>query len=191
MPIVSVALLSLVFEASLPPAPSSPVTVAGAEAASAGSAFEVNVLWPFFPGGLSEIKLLVPVAGSGDHRGELLLGLHSDFGTRFVRPDARYGKVSILGAKVGYRQFLAAGLHVEGAVNAGWRHESHNVWDGTTLDAFSARLWLMAGYQQELGGRAYANLRAGAGIHLLRTDRFADKERRLVPAADLNLGFRF
>jgi len=156
-------------------------------------AFEVNVLWPFFPGGLTELKVLIPAVNAGQERwrGELVLGLHSDFATRFVRPDDRYGKVAILAAKLGYRQFLVGGLHLDATVNAGWRHETHNVWDGGTLDAFSARLWLMAGHQQELGGRVYANARAGAGVHLLRTDRFAAKERKLVPAADVNIGFRF
>jgi hypothetical protein len=49
----------------------------------------------------------------------------------------------------------------------------------------------MAGYQRDFSAAVYANVRAGAGIHLLRTDRFADKGRGLVPAADINLGFRF
>jgi hypothetical protein len=169
------------------PAAATEVVTASARA----PAFEVNVLWPFFPGGLTELKVLVPVVRADRLGGDLVLGLHSDFATRFVRPDERYGKVAILAAKVGYRQFLLSGLHLEATVNAGWRHETHNVWDGGTLDAFSARLWLMGGYQHELGSRVYANARAGAGVHLLRTDRFAAKERKLVPAADVNVGFRF
>lgn len=175
---------STVHEAAplLPPAPS-----------RSDLAFEVNVLWPLFPGGLSELKVLVPVrrAAEPDWRGELLLGTYSDFATRFVRADDRYGKVSILAALLGYRQFLRWGLHAEAAINAGWRHETHNVWDDTTLDAFSARLWLMSGYQHEWNPRVYFNVRAGAGIHLLRTDRFASHERKLAPAVDVNVGFRF
>ena len=49
----------------------------------------------------------------------------------------------------------------------------------------------MAGYQHDLGRRVYANARGGAGIHLLRTDRLAAKKRKLVPAADVDVGFRF
>ena len=158
------------------PTPAPAVEPSPLEATRArGPAFELNVLWPFFPGGISELKLLVPVVRSAetDGRGELVLGLHSDFATRFVRPDERYGKVSFLGAKVGYRQFLVAGLHAVITVNSGWRHEEHNVWDGGTLDAFSTRLWLMAGFERDFGERVYANVRGGLGIHLLRTDRWA------------------
>jgi hypothetical protein len=63
--------------------------------------------------------------------------------------------------------------------------------DRLHLDAFTGRLWVMAGYQHELGGRVYGNVRAGVGIHLWRTDHLAEKERKLVPAGDVNLGFRF
>jgi hypothetical protein len=164
-----------------------------ADAITSSPAFEVNVLWPFFPGGIAELKAVVPVLRTEQpsFRGELVLGLHSDFANRFVRPDDRYGKVSVLAVKAGYRQFLISGLHLDATVNAGWRHELHNVWDGTTLDAFTGRLWLLAGYQHDLGRRVYANLRGGVGIHLWRTDHLASKERKLVPAADCNLGFRF
>ena len=139
------------------------------------------------------LSLLMPVVRSQEpsFRGDLILGLHSDFATFVVRPDDSYGKVSILAVKLGYRQLMVAGLHAEASIDAGWRHELHNVWDGTTLDAFAARLWLMAGYQHDFNARVYANARAGLGIHLLRTDHLADKERRLVPGADVNLGFRF
>jgi hypothetical protein len=168
-------------------------TAAEAPAPGRGPAFEVNLLWPFFPGGISDIKLVVPLlrAGQVERRGDLVVGLHSDFATRFVRPDERYGKVSILALKLGYRQFVLSGLHVDATVNAGWRHELHNVWDGSTLDAFIARLWLFAGYQHDFGRRVYANARVGVGLHLYRSDRFASKERQRVPAGDLNLGFRF
>lgn len=187
--LVSAVIVSFVAPAARAQSPAATVAAAPARA----PAFEVNVLWPFFPGGLTELKVLVPVVGRhrAGGRGELVLGLHSDFATRFVRADERYGKVSILAAKLGYRQFVVSGLHLDVTVNAGWRHEVHNVWDGTTLDAFSARLWVMAGYQHDFNARIYANARGGLGIHLVRTDRFAAKERQRVPAGDVNLGFRF
>lgn len=157
------------------------------------AAFEANLLWPLFPGGLSELKLLLPVwrATETNGQGELLVGTYSDFATRFVRADDKYGKVSILAALLGYRQFLISGLHVEAAATPGWRHEEHNVWDGGTLDGFTVRLWLMGGYQYEWSRRVYLNARGGAGIHLYRSDRFAAHERKLAPAGDLNLGLRF
>jgi hypothetical protein len=159
--------------------------------AAPAPAFEVNVLWPFFPGGISELKLVLPAVHrtERDWRGDLVLGLHSDFATRIVRPSDQYGRVSILATKLGYRQFLLSGLHLEAAVNAGWRHEENNVWDGTTIDGFSARLWVMAGYQHDLGSRAYFNVRGGIGPHLVRTGPFAEKERKMTGGGDVNLGF--
>ncbi len=159
-----------------------------------GPAFEVNVLWPFFPGGIVDFKLLVPVLrperASG--RGELIGGLHSDFATRVVRDDERHGKVAILGVKVGYRQFFDAGLHAEISADIGWREERQNVHDGTTLESFATRLWLLAGWQVDLTPRVYFNVRGGAGINLFRVgDKFASTEQRVVPGGDLNLGIRF
>jgi hypothetical protein len=157
-------------------------------------AFEVNVLWPFFPGGIVDLKGLFPVVNADrrDFRGEIIGGLHSDFGWGPVtRPVDKYGKVSILAAKVGYRQFLVYGTHVEASVNLGWRHEEENIYDGGRLDAFIGRLWLFAGYQHEISTRVYVNVRGGGGVHLFRTDRFADTERKFAPAGDANLGVRF
>ena len=54
-----------------------------------------------------------------------------------------------------------------------------------------ARFWGFAGYQHEFTGRICANIRRGLGVHLWRTDELAHRERILVPAGDLNLGFRF
>lgn len=45
--------------------------------------------------------------------------------------------------------------------------------------------------QHEFSPRFYANARAGLGIHLYRTDRFASEEKQRVPGADLNFGVRF
>jgi hypothetical protein len=192
-PLALVVLLAIL----LPAAPSRaqrPLELKGAVFADYARppAFEVNVLWPFYPGGLIDLKVLVPVLRRDrmSWRGELVLGLHSDFGWRFVRDD-NAGKVSILGVKLGYRQFLVYGLHLELSVDASWREERNNPYDGTTLDAFVARLWPMAGYQHEFSRRVYANLRAGVGVNLGRTDRFAAHERLAAFGADLNLGLRF
>jgi hypothetical protein len=52
-------------------------------------------------------------------------------------------------------------------------------------------MWVFAGYQFDFDQRVYVNLRADAGLHLFRTDRFGDTERTFVPAGDGNLGIRF
>ncbi len=159
-----------------------------------GVAFEVNVLWPFFPGGLAELKVLVPVVRGDkrDWRGELVTGLHSDYGWGpITRPADNYGKVFLLAAKLGWRQFLVYGFHVEVALHAGWRHEEKNVHDGTTVDGFTGRLWMMAGWQYELNERVYLNVRGGGGLHLWRSDHLGYTERRFAPAGDINLGIRF
>lgn len=158
----------------------------------AEAAFEVNVLWPFFPGGITELKVMLPIVNTDtkDWRGELLLGTYADYAWRVVR-DSDAGKVSYYAAKIGYRQFLVSGWHLEAVTNLGWRHEEQNPHNGTDLDGFAGRLFLWGGWQTDLSESVYANARAGAGIHLFRTDRFARFEEKLVPAVDLNLGFRF
>lgn len=168
-----------------------PAPIGKAEA-STGPALELNVLWPFFPGGLSDFKILVPVlrATERNFRGEAVLGLHSDFGWRSTREEDA-GKVAILAVKAGYRQFLFSGLHLDLTVNMGWRQEHDNPFDQTTLNGFVGRLWAMAGYQHDLSERWYLNARGGVGIHLWRTDRFGHEERPLAPAGDINVGVRF
>lgn len=157
-----------------------------------GIGLETNVMWPFFPGGISELRLLVPVvrAERRDFRGELVLGTYSDFASRFIR-DEDAGKVSNLSAKIGWRQFFVSGLHLELSANVGWRHETARPMDDVTIDALQARLWLLAGYQHELSPTLYANLRGGAGFHLYRSDDYASEEKAFAPGGDVNLGVRF
>lgn len=159
-----------------------------------GLGFEVNALWPFFPGGISEFRLIVPVLpGQGerqDGRGDLVVGLYSDFASRVVRsPEA--GKVAYYALKLGYRQSLAYGLQLEPSVNLGWRSESEHLGDGTPFAGFISRFWLLGGYQHDFDERFYANFRSGFGLHLYRSDAFAAEERLFVPALDINLGVRF
>jgi hypothetical protein len=164
----------------------------GCEDRPRGVGLEVNVLWPFFPGGISELRLMVPVVRTdrADFRGELVLGAYSDFATRVVRhSDA--GKVAALAGKLGWRQFLVSGLHVEVSANLGWRHESERPPDGVTIDGFAIRLWMLAGYQHEFSRVFYGNVRGGLGVHVYRSDAYASLERKLAPGADLNLGVRF
>jgi len=158
---------------------------------SRGVGLEVNVLWPFFPGGISEFRVLVPVVGAQlrDFRGELVFGSYADFASRVIR-DEQDGKVRTLAGKFGYRQFLWYGTHFELSANAGWRNETERP-DGASYDAFQVRLWALAGYQHEFTRVMYMNARAALGVHLYRSDRFASEERLLAPGADLNLGVRF
>lgn len=171
-------------------APATPATPAAPDLTA--PSLELNVLFSFV--GITDLHLLLPVVRSGqrDFRGELLLGVYSDYSWGpLSRPSDEYGKVVILAAKAGYRQYFTHGLHAEASAYLGWRHEAHNVHDDTTLDAAISRLWLFAGWQRDLGARFYATFRAGLGIHLFRTDHLGDKERVFVPAADLGLGVRF
>lgn len=110
-------------------------TLDDGEATSVGTAFELNVLWPFFPGGITEMRLLLPVlnAAREDYRGELVLGTYSDFASRVIR-DENDGKVRTLAGKVGSRQFFVHGIHVEASANIGWRNETERP-DGASYDA--------------------------------------------------------
>lgn len=157
-----------------------------ASVASERPAFETNVLWPFFPGGLVDLKVVVPVA----ERSDFVIGAFSDFAWRFVRDDT-YGRVFAMGTKLAWRQFVMSGFHLEGQLQLNWRHEEDRPDHPETLDGFQGRAWIYGGYQHALGARAYVNTRLGLGVHLFRTDELGDTEKKLVPAADLNLGLRF
>jgi hypothetical protein len=153
---------------------------------------EVNVLWPFFPGGISELRVIVPVLRRDERafHGGLVVGAYSDFASRVVRDDS-YGKVANLSGKLGWRQYLISGLHVEVSANLGWRHEEHRPPDDVIVDGFQIRLWTLAGYEHALSPRFYVNARGGLGIHVYRSDELAHLEKKLVPGGDLNLGVRF
>ncbi|HEY5937011.1 MAG TPA: hypothetical protein VIU61_20315 [Kofleriaceae bacterium] len=153
---------------------------------------EVNVLWPFFPGGISELRVVVPVVRRDERsfHGALVVGAYSDFASRVVRDDS-YGKVANLSGKLGWRQYLIAGLHAEVSANLGWRHEEHRPPDDITVDGFQIRLWMLAGYEHALSSRFYVNARGGVGVHVYRSDELAHLEKKLVGGADLNLGVRF
>lgn len=156
---------------------------------------EVNALWPIFPGGISEFKYLIPVgknsSSNSNTGGKLILGLYSDYASKVVRNDD-YGKVVLLAFKLGYRHYLMSGWHAEIANNLGWRQEKNRPGAGTpVIEGWSSRLWVMAGYEQNLTSIFYINYRLGAGVHLYRSDEYADTEKKLVVGGDINLGVRF
>jgi hypothetical protein len=140
---------------------------------------------------------MVPVwrAEERDGRGELVTGAYADNASWFVRGDES-GKVRNLSGKIGFRQFFLYGLHAEVSANLGWRHESDRPpSDGTAyppnIDGFQARLWVLAGYQDELSRSLYANARGGVSVNLYRSDTYAYLEKRVVPGGDINVGIRF
>jgi len=154
-------------------------------------AIETNVLWPLVPGGIAELRVMFPLLRSDkrDFRGELVAGTYADFANRIVR-DETWGKVATLDAKLGWRQFLVQGFHLELDVNFGWRHEGPRPDGREAVDGFAARAWVMAGWQWEITRRLYVNARGGPGIHLFRTDAYGSTERVLTGGVDLNLGVR-
>jgi hypothetical protein len=179
------ALLFLLASAPVDARAQSPMVAADRLDASPLWAAEINVLWPFI--GISEMKCLIPVLGSGDTRGELLTGVYLDY-AQIVRPNA--GKAFILAGMLGFRQFFFEGLHAEVVVDFGVRHESHHPVDDATLNDLYARVWPMAGYQLDLAQRFYVNARGGAGLLVYRQTHWAE-EKKIAIAGDLNLGFRF
>jgi hypothetical protein len=160
------------------------------------AAFEVNVLWPFVPG-VFEVRVMIPVLRPDrqDWRGEIVTGAYADYANWVVRGDDS-GKVRNLSGKLGYRQFLVEGLHVEVSANLGWRHEEHRPSSGSTvfppdIDGFQTRLWLYAGYQLDFSRSVYANVRGALGVNLWRSDAYAYLEKEITGGADVNIGFRF
>jgi hypothetical protein len=156
------------------------------------SSLETNVLWPFFPGGISEIRYLKPIVNSQSvNHGDLLLGLYSDFASKVVR-DSKYGKVTLYALKLGYRQYFAQGWQAELAVNAGWREEKDRPGvEDHLIEGIAVRTWLMVGYQHDFSEMIYINTRAGIGVHSYRSDAYADTEKKLVPGVDVNVGIYF
>jgi hypothetical protein len=55
---------------------------------------------------------------------------------------------------------------------------------------FYIRAWPGVGYQVDITPRFYANARARLGVLVYRQTH-QDEEKKLAPAADLNLGVRF
>jgi hypothetical protein len=143
---------------------------------------EVNVLWPLI--GISEFKAIVPL---GDHRGELVAGIYADY-AQIVRPNA--GKVTLIAAIAGWRQFLYRGLHLELTATIGIRHELDHPGDGMTLNEGYIRAWPMVGYELALSPRMYVNARAGAGVLVYRETHWSE-ETKVVPGVDVNFGVWF
>jgi hypothetical protein len=111
------------------------------------------------------MKVLLPVIGGFDVRGEALFGAYLDY-AQVVRPHA--GKTFILAPIVGYRQFVGHGI----------------------LNDFYIRAFPGSGYQAELSPRVYLNARFRLGILVYRQSHTAE-ERKFAPAPDVNRGFRF
>ena len=144
--------------------------------------------------GIVDDKVLVPVsrAGAGTFHGELMLGIYTDFAWGPIsRPADNYGKVWILGARPGYREYLVDGLFVDTSIVVGLRHEVHDIYDGGTLDGGYGRLWLDGGYELPITEHAALNVRGGIGRILFRTDRYGSTEKPWQPAGDLEIRVRF
>lgn len=158
--------------------------------AAPGPSLELNVLWPFYPGGISELRLMLPLFGDRDFRGELLLGVYADYSWVIRRGEAKpAGDVALLALKTGYRQYFGLGLHLELCLNSGWRHEVDRPGDQRFIDDFTGRAWALAGWEYDFSSRFYANARGGAGFLVWRTSHF-DEEKKIAPGFDLNFGVR-
>ncbi len=155
-------------------------------------ALEINLFLPFL--GVTDLKVIVPtlVNKKSNSKQALIFGVFADYSWgNLTRPVNDFGKVRFIGARLGYRQYFWRGIHADAMVNAGHRHEEKNIYDGTTLNSFTSRLWLLGGYQGDISTKLYFNIRAGSGIHITRLgDRFAHTERKVLPAFEVNLGIR-
>lgn len=172
--------------------PDTPEAPAARASAPYRPSFEANLFQPFL--GITDAKVLLPIVrrAVSTFRGELMLGAYTDYAWGPIsRPADDYGKVWILGARPGYREYLVAGFFVDVSMVVGVRHEERNVRDGTTLNGVYGRVWANAGWQVDVTPRVFLNVRAGAGRIAFRTDRFGGAEKTWQPAADLDVGLRF
>lgn len=156
------------------------------------SSIELNIFLPFL--GVTDLKFIAPInSNKNSHfKNALILGIFADYSWgKLTRPVNDFGKVRFIGARLGWRQFFWKGVHMDAILNAGQRHEEKNIYDGSTLNSFTSRLWLLGGIQGDINTKVYFNIRAGAGIHIIRYgDAFAYTERKLLPAFEINIGFR-
>jgi hypothetical protein len=149
---------------------------------------EVNVLWPFFPGGISELRMLLPLLSAGEQSGQAMLGLHSDFSQLF-RSDQP--KVFVLAAQPGYRQFFWRGLHAELHANLGYAHAEAQGAGDRVHHAFVVSLWGMAGYQFDIGARYYLSARGGVGWIAYTSNPWPNATKGFLPVGDANFGVVF
>lgn len=168
-------------------------SVAAADPSPHRPGLEVNVLWPFFPGGIFEMRYVAPVLRADEpaFHGAVVAGAYSDFASRVVRTE-EHGKVGNLSVKLGWRQYFVHGLHLEISANAGWRREVMR--PNTTvdpIDGFQIRLWFLPGIEYDFSPRFYVNARGAVGLHILRTGPLGEQEKKVVVGGDLNFGVRF
>ncbi len=159
-------------------------TEPAADNAGRALALETNVMWPFFPGGIAEFKVVVPTVA----RGQVLIGAHSDFKQK-KRFDK--GRINVKAIKLGYRQYLWENLHVETSANIGLRHEHKRPSTGENHNNMVISTWLFAGYQVDLGEYIYANARGGLGLIAYRSATWPGQEEGAFGAGDINLGVYF
>ncbi|MES2802472.1 MAG: hypothetical protein V4654_08280 [Bdellovibrionota bacterium] len=155
--------------------------------------FEMNIIWPFIPGGITELRYITPMM---TEKGEVpstfwVLGLYSDYASKIIR-DSSYGKVSAYAFKIGMKQFINKEWHYEVSANIGWREEINrpNVPDKKIIGA-AVRAWALFGYQHQISNIFYSNIRAGLSQHLYRSDKYSHLEKKTVPGFDVNLGVVF
>lgn len=154
--------------------------------------FEFNAFNAFL--GITDLKWVTPLNRKNESpKNFAVVGLYVDYAWgKNTRPINEYGKVKLIAAKLGWRYFFWKKVHLETALNAGYRHEEENIYDGTTLNAFSGRLYLHLGWQNNLKNNFYYRIAAGSGIHLFRLgDKYASTEKKIIPAIDISFGVKF
>lgn len=154
-------------------------------------AFEVNLFSAFL--GISDLRILIPSSKENvQNNGSLILGFYVDNAWGKVsRPVDKYGKVRFIGTKIGWNQDFGKHLFGEVTLNLGYRHEEKNIYDGSTLNSFSSRAFFVGGGKFNVTETIYCKLGAGVGIHVLRIgDKYADTEKKLIPAINLTIGFK-
>ncbi len=147
-------------------------------------AAELNVLWPFFPGGYTDVRVLVPTTA----RGQAVIGVYADY-NQSRRLDK--GKVNINALRVGYRQYLWKDLHLEVTANLGRRYEHERPSTGENHTDFVILAWALAGYQLNLGDHMYVNARGGIGNLPYASDTWPGKTEGIFGAGDINIGVYF
>jgi opacity protein-like surface antigen len=150
---------------------------------------EVNLLTPFFPGGLFEARVLFRLWQAGDFRGEAFLGAHSDFSN--TRRDTEGDRFD-MGPQLGYRQYVWKGLHAELYMNAVYAEVHADLADGKNHASFVLLAGALAGYRFDLGERFYVMVQAGVAGRFFYSNPWPHPAGEgILPLGGLLLGVKF
>lgn len=187
-------LISSLYAASAAAQPETPTSSTwgfSLESPATGVGLETSALWPVFPGHLFLLRSVWSVPRA---RGGLLVGVQG----HIPHDREAEGRFASLSGQLGWRQFIAYGLHVDALVNAGWGRLRDSTIDGQDYDSFDVELIATAGWRFAFGP-LYAVLQpVGIGAVVYKSNPWPIQGRSGAPRTEgpifvgnVMLGYQF